>query len=107
VEPIAEITEYQGQTSEFVPDPGLMGDFVPEEMDQDDANGDSQNLMSGSVGRADSGSKIVGSAKAESLIVEQRPATCIQFPLRRVCIYLFLAMLFFALAWMHPRKKLI
>lgn len=66
VEPIAEITENQGQTSEFVPDPGVMGDFIPEEMDREDPHGDSQDLMSGSVGRADSGSKIVGSAKAES-----------------------------------------
>ncbi|CDP06127.1 unnamed protein product [Coffea canephora] len=66
VEPIAEITENQGMTGEFAPDPGLMGDFVPEEMDREDAHGDSQDLMSGSVGRADSGSKIIGSAKAES-----------------------------------------
>ncbi|CAI9088978.1 OLC1v1023452C1 [Oldenlandia corymbosa var. corymbosa] len=66
VEPVAEITENHGLTSEFVPDPGLMGDFVPEEMDREDAQGDSQDLMSGSVGRADSGSKIIGSAKAES-----------------------------------------
>ncbi|GJR60914.1 hypothetical protein Tco_1503076 [Tanacetum coccineum] len=43
----------------FRKNPGLMGDFVPEEMDQ--------TLMSRSVGRADSGSKIVGSAKAESV----------------------------------------
>lgn len=66
VEPIAEITENQGQTSEFIPDPGVMGDFVPEEIDREDPQGDSQELMSGSVGRADSGSKIIGSAKAES-----------------------------------------
>ncbi|KAL3502965.1 hypothetical protein ACH5RR_037414 [Cinchona calisaya] len=67
VEPIAEITENHGMTGEFAPDPGLMGDFVPEEMDRDDAHGDNQDLMSGSVGRADSGSKIVGSAKGESV----------------------------------------
>lgn len=56
MEPVAEVTENQGQNGEFA---GVMGDFVPEEMDQD--------LMSRSVGRADSGSKIVGSAKAESV----------------------------------------
>ncbi|KAL3508911.1 hypothetical protein ACH5RR_028312 [Cinchona calisaya] len=66
VEPIAEIIENQGLTGEFVPDPGLMGDFVPEELDREDTHGDSQDLMSGSVRRADSGSKVVGSAKAES-----------------------------------------
>nr|GLL47219.1 uncharacterized protein LOC109150534 [Ipomoea trifida] len=67
VEPIAEITENEGQTGEFGPDPGLMGDYVPEEMDREDPNGDSQDLTSRSVGRADSGSKILGSAKAESI----------------------------------------
>ncbi|XP_076891324.1 uncharacterized protein LOC143542668 [Bidens hawaiensis] len=59
MEPVAEVTENQGQNGEFAMDPGVMGDFVPEEMDQD--------LMSRSVGRADSGSKIVGSTKAESV----------------------------------------
>lgn len=67
VEPIGEITDNQGQTGEFGPDPGLMGDFVPEEMDKEDPNGDSQDLMSRSVARADSGSKIMGSTKAESV----------------------------------------
>ncbi|XP_059662822.1 uncharacterized protein LOC132308676 [Cornus florida] len=67
VEPIAEVVENQGQTGEFAPDPGLMGDFVPEIMDREDPHGDSQDLMSRSIGRADSGSKIVGSAKAESV----------------------------------------
>ncbi|OIT00265.1 PREDICTED: uncharacterized protein LOC109228800 isoform X1 [Nicotiana attenuata] len=67
VEAVAEITENQGQTGEFAPDPGLMGDYVPEEVDRVDPNGDSQDLTSRSVGRADSGSKIVGSAKAESI----------------------------------------
>ncbi|CAK9160265.1 unnamed protein product [Ilex paraguariensis] len=67
VEPVAEVTENQGQTGEFAPDPGQMGDFVPEEMDREDPHGDSQDLMSRSVGRADSGSKIVGSTKAESV----------------------------------------
>ncbi|KAI3804880.1 hypothetical protein L1987_26745 [Smallanthus sonchifolius] len=59
MEPVAEVMENQGQNGEFATDPGVMGDFVPEEMDQD--------LMSRSVGRADSGSKIVGSTKAESV----------------------------------------
>jgi hypothetical protein len=64
VEPVGEVTENQGQTGEFGPDPGLMGDFVPEEIDQEY----SQDLMSRSVARADSGSKIVGStAKADSV----------------------------------------
>jgi hypothetical protein len=67
VEPIAEVTENQGQTGEFGPDPGLMGDFVPEEIDREDPHGDSQDLMFRPVGRADSGSKIIGSAKAESV----------------------------------------
>ncbi|CAH2068560.1 unnamed protein product [Thlaspi arvense] len=66
-EPVAEVTENQGQTGEFAPDPGLMGDFVPEEMDREDPHGDSQDFMSRSVGRADSGSKILGSMKAESV----------------------------------------
>ncbi|KAM7492449.1 hypothetical protein LguiA_035370 [Lonicera macranthoides] len=67
VEPVAEVTENQGQTGEFGPDPGVMGDFVPEEMDQEYPHGDSQDLMSRSVARADSGSKIVGSAKEDSV----------------------------------------
>ncbi|XP_051135903.1 uncharacterized protein LOC127254697 isoform X2 [Andrographis paniculata] len=67
VEPIAEITDNQGQTGEFASDPGLMGEFVPEEMDREDPQGDSQDLMSRSVVRADSGSKIMGSTKADSV----------------------------------------
>ncbi|XP_057796012.1 uncharacterized protein LOC131012119 isoform X1 [Salvia miltiorrhiza] len=67
VEPITEITDNQGQTGEFAPDPGLMGDFVPEEVDREDPHGDSQDLMSRSVVRADSGSKVMGSTKAESV----------------------------------------
>ncbi|KAK9074125.1 hypothetical protein SSX86_006722 [Deinandra increscens subsp. villosa] len=59
MEPVAEVTENQGQNGEFAVDPGVMGDFVPEEMDQDQT--------SRSVGRADSGSKVVGSAKVESV----------------------------------------
>ena len=66
-EPIAEVTENLGQTGESTPDPGLMDEFVPEEMDREDPHGDSQDMISQSVGRADSGSKIDGSTKAESI----------------------------------------
>ncbi|GMP66316.1 hypothetical protein CsSME_00026721 [Camellia sinensis var. sinensis] len=67
VEPIAEVTDNQGQTGEFAADPGLMGDFVPEEMEREDPHGDSQDLMFRFVRKADSGSKIVGSVKADSV----------------------------------------
>ncbi|KAK4787662.1 hypothetical protein SAY86_011495 [Trapa natans] len=65
-EPVAEVIENQGQTGEFAPDVGNTDYFVPEEMERDDPHGDSQDVISHSIGRADSGSKIVGSAKAES-----------------------------------------
>ncbi|CAH9147668.1 unnamed protein product [Cuscuta epithymum] len=67
VEPVAEVTENEGQTGEYGPDPGLMGDYVPEGMDREDPHGDSQDLTSRSVGRADSGSKVLGSTKEESI----------------------------------------
>ncbi|XP_042520192.1 uncharacterized protein LOC122093782 isoform X1 [Macadamia integrifolia] len=66
-EPIAEVTENEGQISESAPDPGLMDEFVPGETEREYPHGDSQEMMSRSVGRADSGSKIDGSAKAESV----------------------------------------
>ncbi|MQL81702.1 hypothetical protein Taro_014168, partial [Colocasia esculenta] len=68
-EPVAEVTENQGQgqTGESVPGPGLMDEFVPEEMDREDPHGDSQDVMSRSVARADSGSKIYSSTKADSV----------------------------------------
>ncbi|XP_068656012.1 uncharacterized protein [Aristolochia californica] len=66
-EPVADITENLGQTGESVPDPGLMGEFVPEDMDREDPHGDNQDMISQSFGRADSGSKIDGSTKAESV----------------------------------------
>ncbi|KAF8411313.1 hypothetical protein HHK36_003860 [Tetracentron sinense] len=66
-DPIAEVTENQGQTGESTPHPRLMDEFVPEEIDGEDPHGDNQDMMSRSVGRADSGSKIDGSAKAESV----------------------------------------
>ncbi|KAI3857417.1 hypothetical protein MKX03_024435 [Papaver bracteatum] len=66
-EPVAEITENQGQTGEYTPDPGLMDEFIPEMMDIEDPHGDSQDVISQSVGREDSGSKVDGSAKADSV----------------------------------------
>ncbi|KAG9439382.1 hypothetical protein H6P81_019547 [Aristolochia fimbriata] len=66
-EPAAEVTENLGQTGESIPDPGLMGEFVLEEMDREDPNADNQDMISQSFGRADSGSKIDGSTKAESV----------------------------------------
>ncbi|ONK67288.1 uncharacterized protein A4U43_C06F18600 [Asparagus officinalis] len=65
-EPIAEVTENVGQTGESTPGPGLMDEFVPEEMGREDPQGDSQDMMSHSVGKADSGSKVYGSTKADS-----------------------------------------
>ncbi|KAL9662204.1 hypothetical protein QQ045_027036 [Rhodiola kirilowii] len=67
VEPRIEDAENQGQTGESVPDPGIMDEIVPEEINLEDPHGDSQELLSASVGRADSGSKIGGSAKADSV----------------------------------------
>uniref|UniRef100_A0A7N0REM5 C3HC-type domain-containing protein n=1 Tax=Kalanchoe fedtschenkoi TaxID=63787 RepID=A0A7N0REM5_KALFE len=67
MEPRIEDAEHQGQTGESVPDPGIMDEIVPEEINQEDPNGDSQELLSRSVGRADSGSKIGYSAKADSV----------------------------------------
>lgn len=66
-EPIAELTETMGQTGESAPGPGLMDEFVPEEVDREEPRGDSQDMMSRSVGQADSGSKIYGSTKADSV----------------------------------------
>ncbi|CAF2109107.1 unnamed protein product [Brassica napus] len=64
MEPVAEVIEDLG---EFAPDQGVTDDFVPEEMDQEDRLGDSQDRVSQYVERADSGSKIVDSSKAESV----------------------------------------
>ncbi|XP_074311236.1 uncharacterized protein LOC141647093 [Silene latifolia] len=66
VEPVAEVVENQGQTGEFTLGRGSGNNFV-EEMDREDPHGDSQDVVSRSVGRADSGSKVVGSTKAESV----------------------------------------
>lgn len=67
IEPVAEVIENQGQTGESAPDNGQTDDFVPEGIDREDPHGDSQDVVFQSVGRADSGSKIVGSPKAESV----------------------------------------
>ncbi|CAA7405406.1 unnamed protein product [Spirodela intermedia] len=64
---VADVTEHHGQTGESTPDPGLMGEFVPEEMDREDPHGDSQDVISRSAVRADSGSKVYGLTKAESV----------------------------------------
>ncbi|RCV40564.1 hypothetical protein SEVIR_9G064300v4 [Setaria viridis] len=56
-EPIAELTETMGQT----------GEFVPEEVNRVEPHGDSQDMVSRSVGQADSGSKIYGCTKADSV----------------------------------------
>ncbi|KAL9236518.1 hypothetical protein vseg_011177 [Gypsophila vaccaria] len=66
VEPIAEVVENQGQTGEFALERGSGDDFV-DDMDREDPHGDSQDVVSRSVGRADSASKVVGSTKAESV----------------------------------------
>ncbi|KAK1278607.1 hypothetical protein QJS04_geneDACA022151 [Acorus gramineus] len=65
-EPVAEVIENQGQTGESAPDPGLMDEFVPE-VDREDPHGDSQDMMSRSVARADSGSKVYCSMKEDSV----------------------------------------
>ncbi|KAJ4703102.1 Nuclear-interacting partner of ALK [Melia azedarach] len=67
MEPRMEDAENQGQTGESAPDPGLMDEIVPDEVNREDPRGDSQEMLSRSLGRADSGSKVDGSAKAESV----------------------------------------
>ncbi|XP_028761015.1 uncharacterized protein LOC114719660 isoform X2 [Neltuma alba] len=72
VELEAEGIEHQGQAGEYLPH-GQTGDFVPEEMSQEDRQGDSQAVVSQSTARTDSGSKFV-STKVES--VESGEKTC-------------------------------
>ncbi|XP_074582481.1 uncharacterized protein LOC141838799 [Curcuma longa] len=60
-EPIAEVTENLGQTGESAPGPALVDESLPEPVIREDPHGDSQEMMSQSVGRADSGSKVYGS----------------------------------------------
>ncbi|XXG74713.1 hypothetical protein AAC387_Pa07g3365 [Persea americana] len=71
-EPIPEVTENLGQMGESAPDLRLMGEFVAEQVAREDPHGDSQDMMSRSIGRADSGSKIGGSTKAESVESEKK-----------------------------------
>lgn len=64
---VAEVTENQGQTGDFVPDRGLTGEFVPDETEREDVHGDSHDIMmSHSVGRVFNGSKLGGSTEGES-----------------------------------------
>ncbi|KAJ1293311.1 hypothetical protein BS78_01G058200 [Paspalum vaginatum] len=65
-EPVAELTETMGQTGESALGPGLMDESVPE-VDREGPHGDSQDMVSRSVGQADSGSKIYGGTKADSV----------------------------------------
>lgn len=62
-----EDAENQGQTGESVPDPGLMDEIIPDDINREDPIGDSQEMMCHSAGRTDSGSKIGCSTKAESV----------------------------------------
>ncbi|CAL5187203.1 unnamed protein product [Lathyrus oleraceus] len=66
-EPVDEVIENQGQVSEFAPNHGHIGDFVPAEMSREDPQGDSQAVVSQSAARADSGSKTIDSTKVESV----------------------------------------
>ncbi|KAF2316732.1 hypothetical protein GH714_042073 [Hevea brasiliensis] len=75
VEPRIDV-ENQGQTGESAPDPGLMDEVVPDEINREDPHGDSQEMLSRSIERADSGSKIDGStAKAESVESGEKEAS--------------------------------
>lgn len=65
LEPRIEDAENQGQTGESAP--GLMDEIVPNEINREDPHGDSQEMLSRSVERADCGSKTDGSTKAESV----------------------------------------
>ncbi|PKA61996.1 hypothetical protein AXF42_Ash019202 [Apostasia shenzhenica] len=63
---IAEVTENVGQSCESVPGHGLMDEFVPEVV-REYPHSDSQDMMSRSIGKADSGSKVYGSIKDDSI----------------------------------------
>ncbi|KAE8707949.1 hypothetical protein F3Y22_tig00110365pilonHSYRG00029 [Hibiscus syriacus] len=67
VEPRMEDAENLGQTGESAPDTGLMDEVVPGGINREDPHGDSQEMLSRSLGRDDSGSKVDGSTKAESV----------------------------------------
>jgi hypothetical protein len=66
-DPIPDLIENMGNTGESAPGPGLMDESAPEEVDREDPNGDSQDMASRLVTRADSGSKICGSTRADSV----------------------------------------
>lgn len=75
---VAEVTENQGQTGDFVPDRGLTGEFVPDETEREDVHGDSHDItMSHSVGRVFTGSKIGGSTEGESWESDQKSSRTI------------------------------
>lgn len=76
VEPRIEDAENQGQTGESAPIPGMMDEVVPEEIDREDPHGDSQEVLYRSVGRADSGSKIDGTMKADSVESGEKISQC-------------------------------
>lgn len=78
VEPEAEVIEHQGQAGEFALYHGQSGDFVPEEMSQEDPQGDSQAVVSQSTARTDSGSKIVVSTKVESIESGEKTSSSMQ-----------------------------
>lgn len=54
VEPFPELTETMGHTGESVPGPGMMGEFVPEDVGREEPQGDSQDMASRLVDRVDS-----------------------------------------------------
>lgn len=64
---IAEVTENLGQSGESAAGPGLMNEFITDEVLKEDPHNDMQDMMSRSVGKADSGSKVYGSIKADSI----------------------------------------
>ncbi|KAI0501344.1 hypothetical protein KFK09_016288 [Dendrobium nobile] len=64
---IAEVTENMGQSGESAPGPGLMDEFVPDEILREGPHSDMQDMISRSVEKADSGSKVYGSIKADSI----------------------------------------
>lgn len=78
VETIADVIENQGQAGEFEPYHGLTGEFVPEEVSREDPQGDSQAVVSQSTARADSGSKVVASAKVESVESGEKTSSSMQ-----------------------------
>jgi hypothetical protein len=66
-DPVPDLIENMGNTGESAPGPGLMDESAPEEVDREDPNGDSQDMASRLATRADSGSKICGSTRADSV----------------------------------------